>query len=71
MTAKTVVTMAVTLQILSIIVPIALDNFFNVNTDAWDAGVVAVWVIIPLAAVLYFGIKFLMKSVSGTGKGKD
>jgi len=67
MTAKNVVTMAVTLLILSIIVPIALNNFFDVNTDSWDAGVVSVWVIIPLAAVLYFGIKFLMKSVSGTG----
>ncbi len=67
---KNIIYVGIAVLVLSIIVPIAFNNFFDVNTDGWDAGVAALWVIIPLAVIIYFVVKFLLKSVSGTGKEK-
>ena len=69
MGVKAIIYTAIAILVLSIIVPIAFDNFFDVNTDAWDSGVAALWVIIQLAVIIYFVVKFLMKSVSGTKGG--
>jgi len=63
---KSIIMTGIAVLVLSIIVPIAFNNFFDVNTDAWDTGVSALWVIIPLAVIIYFVVKFLMKAVSGT-----
>jgi len=63
---KSIIMTGIAVLVLSIIVPIAFNNFFDVNTDAWDTGVSALWVIIPLAVIIYFVVKFLMKVVSGT-----
>jgi integral membrane sensor domain MASE1 len=69
-TVKNIILAGIGILVLSIIVPIAFENFFDVNTDGWDSGVAALWVIIPLAVVIYFVVKYLMASVSGTG-GKN
>ena len=66
MGVKSIIMTGIAVLVLSIIVPIAFNNFFDVNTDAWDTGVSALWVIIPLAVIIYFVVKFLMKVVSGT-----
>ena len=66
-TVKNIILAGVGILVLSIIVPIAFENFFEVNTDSWDSGVAALWVIIPLAVVIYFVVKYLMASVSGSG----
>jgi len=66
-TVKNIILAGVGILVLSIIVPIAFENFFEVNTDLWDSGVAALWVIIPLAVVIYFVVKYLMASVSGSG----
>lgn len=66
MGVKSIIMTGIAVLVLSIIVPIAFNNFFDVNTDAWDTGVSALWVIIPLAVIIYFVVKFLMKAVSGT-----
>ena len=67
-TVKNIILAGVGILVLSIIVPIAFENFFEVNTDSWDSGVAALWVIIPLAVVIYFVVKYLIASVSGSGK---
>ena len=67
-TVKNIILAGVGILVLSIIVPIAFENFFEVNTDSWDSGVAALWVIIPLAVVIYFVVKYLMASVTGSGK---
>lgn len=69
MGVKTIIMTGIAVLILSIIIPIAFDNFFDVNTDGWDTGVAALWIIIPLAVIIYFVVKFLMKSVQGTKGG--
>lgn len=69
MTAKTIITTAIGILILSIIVPIAFNNFFDVNTDSWDAGVVALWVIIPIAVIVLFVVKYFMQTVRGVKGG--
>jgi hypothetical protein len=66
MSTKSIILTGIGVLVLSIIVPIAFDNFFDVNTDGWDSGVAALWVIIPLGVIIYFVVKYLMKSVSGT-----
>lgn len=63
---KNIIYVGIAVLVLSIIIPIAFNNFFDVNTDNWDTGVAALWVIIPLAVIIYFVVKFLLKSVSGT-----
>jgi len=67
MSVKNIIMVGIAVLVLSIIIPIAFNNFFDVNTDGWDSGVAALWVIIPLAVIIYFVVKFLMKSVSGSG----
>jgi len=67
MSVKSIIMVGIAVLVLSIIIPIAFNNFFDVNTDGWDSGVAALWVIIPLAVIIYFVVKFLMKSVSGSG----
>lgn len=64
---KMIIMVGISILVLSIIVPIAFENFFGVNTDTWDAGVAALWVVIPLAVVIFFVVKYLMASVGGTG----
>ena len=71
MSVKSIIMVGIAVLVLSIIIPIAFNNFFDVNTDGWDSGVAALWVIIPLAVIIYFVVKFLMKSVSGTGGKGD
>ena len=66
MGVRQIIMVGIAVLVLSIIIPVAFNNFFDVNTDAWDTGVAALWVIIPLAVIIYFVVKFLMKSVSGT-----
>lgn len=63
MTLKNIIMVAIAILVMSIIVPIAFDNFFGVNTENWDSGVAALWIIIPLAVVIYFVVKLLLKSV--------
>jgi len=70
MSVKNIIMVGIAVLVLSIIIPIAFNNFFDVNTDGWDSGVAALWVIIPLAVIIYFVVKFLMKSVEGTKGGK-
>lgn len=69
MTAKTIITTAIGILILSIIVPIAFNNFFDVNTDAWDDSVVALWIIIPVAVIVLFVVKYFMQTVRGVKGG--
>jgi len=71
MSVKNIIMVGIAVLVLSIIIPIAFNNFFDVNTNGWDSGVAALWVIIPLAVIIYFVVKFLMKSVSGTGGKGD
>lgn len=62
---RNIIMVGISILVLSIIVPIAFTNFFNVNTEGWATGVAALWIVIPLAVVIYFVVKYLMASVSG------
>jgi hypothetical protein len=69
MSASTIIKTAIGILILSIIVPIAFNNFFDVNTDSWDDAVVALWVIIPIAVIVLFVVGYFMKTVKGVKGG--
>lgn len=55
----TIFAIALGIYFLSALVPPALNNFFSVNTDGWDAGTAALWVIIPLAVVALIVLHFV------------
>jgi hypothetical protein len=65
---RNIIMVGISILVLSIIVPIAFTNFFGVNTEGWSSGVAALWVVIPLAVVVFFVVKYLMASVSGKNK---
>ena len=63
--ASAIISLVIALIVLSIMMPIALSEFFLANTTGWDTSVVRLWEIIPIFAII--GI---VLAVVGTVKDK-
>lgn len=57
-----VIGIAVAALIVAIIVPIAFNQFFAVDTGSWDAQTILIWGIIPLVIILAIVLYFLNKA---------
>lgn len=53
---------ALLLYVLAAVLPGAFDNFFGVNTTSWDSGTAALWLLIPLFAVIFFIVRLAKDS---------
>ncbi|NKQ39300.1 MAG: hypothetical protein HF967_07545 [Methanosarcinales archaeon] len=65
MQASAIISLVIALIVLSIMMPIALSEFFLANTTGWDGSTVRLWEIIPIFAII--GI---VLSVVGSVKDK-
>lgn len=57
-----VIGIAVAALIVAIIVPIAFNQFFSVDTGSWDAQTILIWGIIPLVIILAIVLYFLNRA---------
>ena len=48
----TVVGIAVSFFMIAFLLPVAFNQFFGVNTTAWDADVIAVWDALPIIGIV-------------------
>lgn len=55
---ETIVTLVIALLVLSQLLPTAFDTFFAVDTSGWDTGTAAVWLLIPILAILAIALRF-------------
>lgn len=58
-----VVGLAVGIIVVAYLVPVALDQFFAVDTSAWDDEVADLWPLIPLFVILGLVIAFIVRAV--------
>ena len=57
-----VIGIAVAALVVAIILPIAFNQFFSVNTGSWDAQTILIWGIIPLVVILGVVLFFLNRA---------
>lgn len=58
-----VVGLAVGIIVVAYLVPVALDQFFSVDTTSWDSEVADLWPLIPLFVILGLVIAFIIRAV--------
>lgn len=54
-----IIMLAIGIYFLAFTIPSAISEFFNASTVGWDAGVVALWGLIPLAIVALLALIFV------------
>lgn len=58
-----VVGLAVGLIVVAYLLPVAMDEFFAVDTTSWDTEVADLWPLIPLFVILGLVIAFIIRAV--------
>lgn len=64
-TPVSIVMLAIGIYFLAFTIPAAISEFFNASTAGWDAGVVALWGLIPLALVALLVLIFVPRDGGG------
>lgn len=62
---NTIIAIGLGIILLSVVLPVAFDNFFNVSTANWDSGTAALWVLIPLVVVIGIVVAFVPRGGRG------
>lgn len=58
-----VVAIGVAVFVLALLIPTSFDTFFGVSTASWDAQTVALWVAIPVFALLAIALAFIFVAI--------
>jgi hypothetical protein len=53
MDSDKIIGLVLVLYVAAALIPGAFDNFFGVDTSAWDPGTAALFLLIPLLAVIF------------------
>jgi hypothetical protein len=62
MGVKTIIGTGIGILIIAILIPIGFDNIYAAETTGWDTAVCALFFIIPLAVIVYFITKYLLRA---------
>lgn len=49
---STIVTLVIALLLISLLLPVGLDEIADANTTEWDSAVESIWDILPIMAIL-------------------
>lgn len=58
-----VVAIGVGVFVLALLIPTSFDTFFGVETTSWDAQTVALWIAIPVFALLAIALAFIFVAI--------